>query len=67
MNPESPFSARIHWNYPESPFETGISILPSQLRANALLFASARDLCCIGSKAKDPAVRDTAFAGIKKL
>ena len=44
----------------------GISILPARLRGNIPPVASARDLFCIRSRAKDPGVLATFFAGTKK-
>jgi hypothetical protein len=37
-----------------------------RMRTNISPFASARNLSCIGSKARDPVVRHTSFAGTKK-
>jgi hypothetical protein len=37
-----------------------------RMRTNISPFASARNRSCLGSKAKDPVVRHTAFAGAKK-
>jgi hypothetical protein len=37
-----------------------------RLRTSMPPFAPARDLFCVGSKAKDPVVRDMAFAGTEK-